>query len=70
MQRPVIASLDGTEKDARAVAVAKAIASLADADLRVLRVVDVPPNRLLMSKTASAACARTSGKTTARWKSS
>jgi nucleotide-binding universal stress UspA family protein len=47
MQRPVIVSLDGTEKDARAVAVAKAIANLADADLRVVRVIEVPSNRLL-----------------------
>ena len=47
MQRPIIASVDGSDKDARAVAVATAIANLADADLRVIRVIDVPSERLV-----------------------
>ena len=38
MQRPVIASVDGSDKDARAVAVATAIANVADADLHIVRV--------------------------------
>lgn len=45
--RPVIASVDASEKAARAIAVATAIAKLADADLDVIRVMDVPSERLL-----------------------
>lgn len=40
--RPVIASVDGSDKDARAIAVAMAMANLADTDLRVIRVIDTP----------------------------
>jgi nucleotide-binding universal stress UspA family protein len=46
-QQPVIASVDGSEKAARAIAVATAIAKLADADLNVMRVIDIPSERLL-----------------------
>ena len=45
--RPVIASVDASEKAARAIAVATAIAKLADADLDVIRVMDIPSDRLL-----------------------
>jgi len=45
-QQPVIASVDGSEKGARAVAVAAAIARLAGSDLNVMRVIDVPSKRL------------------------
>jgi nucleotide-binding universal stress UspA family protein len=45
--RPVIASVDGSDKAARAIAVAAALAKFLDADLCVLRVMDVPSNRLL-----------------------
>ena len=44
--RPVIASVDGSEKAARAIAVAAAIARFADADLSVIRVMGVPADRL------------------------
>jgi nucleotide-binding universal stress UspA family protein len=47
MQRPVIASVDGSDKDARAVAVAAAIANVADADLHVIRLIAVPSARLV-----------------------
>jgi len=46
-QPPVIASVDGSEKAARAVAVAAALAKLAGADLTVIRVIDIPSQRLL-----------------------
>ena len=52
MQRPVIASVDGSDKDARAVAVATAIANLADADLLVIRVIDLPSYRLVAQSDA------------------
>lgn len=46
-QQPVIAAVDGSDKTGRAIAVAAAIANLADADLDVLRVIAVPSERLL-----------------------
>jgi nucleotide-binding universal stress UspA family protein len=46
-QQPVIAAVDGSNKTARAIAVATAMANLADADLDVLRVIAVPSERLL-----------------------
>jgi nucleotide-binding universal stress UspA family protein len=46
-QQPVIASVDGSEKTARAIAVGAAIANLAGAELEVLRVIAVPSERLL-----------------------
>lgn len=46
-QQPVIASVDGSDKAARAITVATAIAKLADADLNVMRVIDIPSERLL-----------------------
>jgi nucleotide-binding universal stress UspA family protein len=46
-QRSVIAAVDGSEKSARAIAVGAAVAKLADADLDVVRVIDVPSERLL-----------------------
>jgi nucleotide-binding universal stress UspA family protein len=42
MQQAVIASVDGSDKDDRAVVAATAIAKLADADLHVIRVIAVP----------------------------
>jgi nucleotide-binding universal stress UspA family protein len=45
-QQPVVASVDGSAKAARAIAVATAIAKLADADLNVMRVIDIPSERL------------------------
>jgi nucleotide-binding universal stress UspA family protein len=45
--RPVIAFVDGSEKAARAIAAAAAIAKFADADLCVIRVMAVPSDRLL-----------------------
>lgn len=45
-RRPVIASVDGSEKAARAIAVATAIAKFADADLDIIRVMDIPSDRL------------------------
>jgi nucleotide-binding universal stress UspA family protein len=46
-QQPVIAAVDGSDKTGRAIAVAAAIANLADADLDVFRVIGVPSERLL-----------------------
>jgi nucleotide-binding universal stress UspA family protein len=46
-QQPVVASVDGSEKATRAIPVAVAIAKLAGADLVVIRVIDVPSERLL-----------------------
>jgi nucleotide-binding universal stress UspA family protein len=45
-QQPVIAPLDGSEKAARAVAAAAAIAKLVGADLNVVRVIAAPSERL------------------------
>lgn len=46
MTNPVMVSLDGSEKDARAVTVAMALAELAGADLHLVRVFDTPPGSL------------------------
>ena len=46
-RQPVIASVDGSEKATRAIAVAAAVAKLAGTDLEVIRVIDIPSERLL-----------------------
>ncbi len=46
MSNPVVVSLDGSERDARSLAVAAALAGLADAELRLVRVFDTPPEGL------------------------
>lgn len=46
MSKPVIVSLDGSEKDARALSVAAALAELAGADLHLVRVFDTPSEGL------------------------
>jgi nucleotide-binding universal stress UspA family protein len=45
--RPVITPIDGSGKAPRALAVAAAVAKLADADLNVIRVIRIPSERLL-----------------------
>ena len=47
MQRPVMVSVDGSDKDARGIAIATAIANVADVDLHVVRVIAVPSDRLV-----------------------
>ena len=45
MPNPVMVPLDGSEKDARALAVAVALANLSGADLHLVRVIDASPER-------------------------
>ena len=52
MQQPVLTFVDGSDKDARAIAVATAIAHLADADLHVIRVIGIPSERLVAQAAA------------------
>lgn len=46
MSNPVMVSLDGSEKDARTLAVAAALANVADAGLHLVRVFDTPVESL------------------------
>jgi hypothetical protein len=46
MSNPVMVSLDGSQKDARAPAAAAALADLAGARLHLVRVFDTPPESL------------------------
>lgn len=43
MPNPVMVPLDGSEKDARAIAVAAALADLSGSELHLVRVIDPPP---------------------------
>jgi nucleotide-binding universal stress UspA family protein len=45
MERPVIASVDGSDRDGRAVAVARAIATIAEAELHVVRIIEADGKR-------------------------
>jgi nucleotide-binding universal stress UspA family protein len=47
MQQPVVAALDGSDKDARVVAVATAIANLSESDLHFVRVIDAAPKHVV-----------------------
>ncbi len=44
MQHPVMVALDGSDKDARAIAVAIAVANIAESDLHFVRVTESAPN--------------------------
>ena len=52
MQQPVIVALDGSDKDARAIAVATAIANLSECDLHFVRVIHPAPEHLAGSVAA------------------
>jgi nucleotide-binding universal stress UspA family protein len=46
MQQPVLVAVDGSDKDARAIAVGTAIANLAESDLHFVRVTESAPKHL------------------------
>jgi len=47
MSNPVMVPLDGSDKDARALAVASALATLSDSDIHLVAVIEVPSERLI-----------------------